>query len=64
MKQQGKYAFKPTDVHFGNEMPFYMENEKIDNAIDWLITKSLPVMDHTISSQYLGTKYPPINGAQ
>ncbi|MHA1427518.1 MAG: hypothetical protein ACTSQI_16135, partial [Candidatus Helarchaeota archaeon] len=46
MKQQDKYAFKPTDVHFGNEMPFYMENKKIDNAIDWLITKSLPVMDH------------------
>ncbi len=46
MAKREKYAFKPTDIHFANEMPFYIENEKLDSGIDWLVTKSLPLMDH------------------
>ncbi len=46
MKARNKYDYKPTDVHFSNEMPFYIQNKKIDNAIDWLITKLLPLMNY------------------
>ncbi|MHA1267401.1 MAG: CocE/NonD family hydrolase [Candidatus Helarchaeota archaeon] len=46
MTRREKYSFKPTDIHFSNEAPLYMENEKIDHAIDWLITRAVPFMDY------------------
>ena len=46
MTQRDKYAYKPTDVHFSMEMPLYMQNDKIDDMLDRLVTRAVPMMDY------------------
>ncbi len=46
MKNKDPNRFDPADVEFSAQLPPMLENEKINNAIDWLVRQAVPLMDH------------------
>jgi len=46
MKQEEKHLFNPSDIELAIEMPSSLDNEKINRAIDSLITRLAPFMDY------------------
>ena len=39
MTKREKYTFRASDIEFSMETPSFLDNEKINNAIDWLVIR-------------------------